>query len=287
MISIEEVIYPISLEFFMREIFEVEPRKFDGFRCTPLITDEDLPLLVKAITEVCPNRLRVNCGGQVLLPPRNVVPTQLQDWAMAHYENGSTIILNYVEAIDLKCGKFARCLGESLGAKVSLTVFATPENSQGFVPHFDTLDVFVIQQSGSKLWSLGESAITLPTLKQGGLISFPDDEPPKTADFVLNEGETLYIPRGVIHWAKTSADASIHITADIGTASMGDVLSEANRLIQSVELTTQKKETNRLAILAKKPSFNPIELVEALLSVERVDNLYEESILKKWQKKVL
>jgi lysine-specific demethylase/histidyl-hydroxylase NO66 len=82
------------------------------------------------------------------------------------------------------------------------------KREQGFAPHYDDIDAFLIQLEGAKQWNL---------LKPQHSHELLDIEPSKdyAADLVLSgklhkywsgllkEGDLLYMPRGVIHYGKT------------------------------------------------------------------------------------
>ena len=94
-------------------------------------------------------------------------------------------------------------------------VYVTPANSQGFAPHYDDIDAFVLQIEGAKRWRVYEP--------------FEDETHPRTSsrnftqeeiatqrvvfDDVLEAGDFLYLPRGWIHQAECSSSThSVHAT---------------------------------------------------------------------------
>ena len=111
------------------------------------------------------------------------------------------------------------CLGDELfendnGVNVYITPYPKTKDKvqdgdkkeQGFAPHYDDVDTFLLQIEGKKYWNL----YTPP--EESMLL---DIEPSKdfTADIIkkskkywsgfLNEGDILYMPRGVVHFGKT------------------------------------------------------------------------------------
>lgn len=48
-------------------------------------------------------------------------------------------------------------LQEWFGCVVGSNIYITPSNAQGFAPHYDDVDVFIIQVEGRKLWKLYDS----------------------------------------------------------------------------------------------------------------------------------
>jgi ribosomal protein L16 Arg81 hydroxylase len=104
-------------------------------------------------------------------------------------------------------------------------IYMTPAHSQGFTPHYDTHDVFVLQISGEKHWQIFEVDTGLP-LKNNPFVK-EGFEPGKVIDeFVLKEGDFLYIPRGRVHDAHTKDQYSMHITVGLLAHTWTDFLAE-------------------------------------------------------------
>jgi lysine-specific demethylase/histidyl-hydroxylase NO66 len=92
--------------------------------------------------------------------------------------------------------------------------YLTPPDSQGFSPHFDDIDAFVLQLEGKKLWKVypprSESEMlprySSPNFEQGEI-----GEP--VLEAVLEPGDLLYMPRGTVHQACCVPGAhSLHVT---------------------------------------------------------------------------
>jgi ribosomal protein L16 Arg81 hydroxylase len=71
------------------------------------------------------------------------------------------------------------------GCVVGSNVYYTPADSQGFAPHFDDVDVFVLQIEGKKHWKLytPDKSEALPRYSSGNLD--PADLPEPSHDIVL------------------------------------------------------------------------------------------------------
>lgn len=226
MTELTDILGGMGIAEFCASYFERRPLHVSRALRRPWITTADVDGLIRAAARVDARRLRANAGGRVLVPPSNGGPSEIYDWAMSCYADGATLVLNYVEALDLRYARLASDLGAPLAARVTFTVFMTPPQAQGFVPHFDTLDVFVMQMAGQKDWLLGEIAVELPTLRQGYLVDHAT-APLPLSTIRMEIGDVLYIPRGTVHWARTQEQPSLHVTADIDTATLGDVLDAA------------------------------------------------------------
>ena len=92
--------------------------------------------------------------------------------------------------------------------------YLTPPDSQGFSPHFDDIDAFVLQLEGKKMWKVysprSESEMlprySSPNFEQGEI-----GEP--VLEAVLEPGDLLYMPRGTVHQACCVPGAhSLHVT---------------------------------------------------------------------------
>ncbi|XP_049447512.1 ribosomal oxygenase 2 isoform X2 [Epinephelus fuscoguttatus] len=110
------------------------------------------------------------------------------------------------------------------GALVGSNVYITPQESQGLPPHYDDVEVFILQLEGQKHWRLYS-----PTVPLAAEYSVESEERigSPTHDIVLKAGDLLYFPRGTIHQAETPAgvDHSTHLTlSTYQRMSLGDLL---------------------------------------------------------------
>ncbi|MCJ8742501.1 hypothetical protein PDJAM_G00082770 [Pangasius djambal] len=97
------------------------------------------------------------------------------------------------------------------GSLVGSNIYITPEDSQGLPPHYDDVEVFILQLEGQKHWRLYEP--TVPLAREYS--TEPEEHIGKpTHDFILKAGDLLYFPRGTIHQADTPAgvEHSTHLT---------------------------------------------------------------------------
>ncbi|CAE7921135.1 RIOX2, partial [Symbiodinium necroappetens] len=108
-------------------------------------------------------------------------------------------------------------LETEFGCLVGVNAYLTPPGTQGLAPHWDDVEVFVLQLGGKKAWTLhaSSSAAPSPTLPRfsSGDIDLASLSPPLLSP-KLSAGDLLYFPRGTIHYApnKDSTEASVHLT---------------------------------------------------------------------------
>ena len=143
------------------------------------------------------------------------------------YGGGSTIVLNELHDWIPELGAFCRAVEEAFSSHVTTNVYLTPAGNQGFPPHYDNHDVFVMQVSGRKLWRLWETPVETPyrgeRFEQSGFVAGR-----VSREFVLEPGDCAYIPRGAMHDAENVGDApSLHITVGLFTKKWAELVLEA------------------------------------------------------------
>ncbi|KAL3841064.1 hypothetical protein ACJIZ3_025655 [Penstemon smallii] len=94
---------------------------------------------------------------------------------------------------------------------VGVNMYLTPPNSQGLARHFDDHCVFICQLYGVKKWTIyTHSSYQLPRLYEplhGSCgLEAEGQEDDRCLQFLLKEGDILYIPRGFPHEAHTIID---------------------------------------------------------------------------------
>ena len=137
------------------------------------------------------------------------------DKLFEQYQNGATIILENGEHYFHSMARFTNQLSDYLKLSTSGNIYITPPHSQGFAPHRDNTDVFILQIEGTKVWEFYNETtkLSLPTTQLDDVRDFPEEQPVKKIK--LSAGSLLYIPRGIYHAASTEDDHSIHITISV------------------------------------------------------------------------
>ncbi|NXY90727.1 RIOX2 oxygenase, partial [Alcedo cyanopectus] len=125
------------------------------------------------------------------------------------------------------------------GSLVGSNVYITPQGSQGLPPHYDDVEVFILQLEGEKHWRLYKPTVYLAreyNVEPEDKIGNPSHE------FILKPGDLLYFPRGTIHQADTPLGISYSTHVTISTYqnnSWGDFLLDA---IPGLVFATAKAE---------------------------------------------
>ena len=140
------------------------------------------------------------------------------------HRQGATVVLSQAQKLfgplNSLCGEALR----TLHMRCQTNVYLSPAAKQGFNPHYDTHDVFILQVSGAKTFNFYGSSVELPLPEENFDASKPRGQ---TADesIRLTAGDTLYIPRGRVHDAVADTDEpSLHITLGVYPLIMRDVL---------------------------------------------------------------
>jgi lysine-specific demethylase/histidyl-hydroxylase NO66 len=109
------------------------------------------------------------------------------------------------------------CLSDELFENESgVNAYITPypiesKVEQGFAPHYDDIDAFLLQLEGKKQWNLyrppsDDMLLDIEPSKDFAQSLITENKLKKYWSGTLGEGDLLYMPRGVIHFGKTFSD---------------------------------------------------------------------------------
>lgn len=143
------------------------------------------------------------------------------------YHSGFTVVVNQAHRRSAAVGSLCRGLQAALHHPVGANFYLTPAGAQGFLPHVDTHDVFVIQLHGTKEWHVAAPAAELPQAgRRHGRQALPDAQ-----SYTLAPGDTFYLPRGFRHEAVTADSSSLHLTVGIHAYRWRDLIEETLELL--------------------------------------------------------
>lgn len=83
-------------------------------------------------------------------PEGRAVPSAVFDY----YQNGCSVRILNPQTYNKKIQMLLTNLQEYFGTMVGANVYLTPPGSQGFAPHYDDIEAFVLQLEGRKHWKL-------------------------------------------------------------------------------------------------------------------------------------
>ncbi|MGI5208400.1 cupin domain-containing protein [Spirillospora sp. CA-108201] len=139
------------------------------------------------------------------------------------YHEGYTVVVNRIHCKSIAAATLSRALESLLQSPVGINLYLTPRHGQGFRPHVDNHDVFILQLHGAKEWRIGTPLTALPLSHTKEDVAELDD----ARQFTLRPGDTLYLPRGFPHEAVTSTSSSLHLTVGVNVFRWLDLMIEA------------------------------------------------------------
>ncbi|XP_051909115.1 ribosomal oxygenase 1 [Hippocampus zosterae] len=156
-------------------------------------------------------------------PPGRALPYTVWDF----YENGCSLRMLNPQAFSSTVWNVLSILQEHFGSMAGANVYLTPPGTQGFAPHYDDIEAFVIQLEGKKHWRVYNPRSddeVLPVLSSPNFNQAEIGKP--ILEVVLEAGDLLYFPRGFIHQGNCLPDVhSLHITiSSYQKNSWGDLL---------------------------------------------------------------
>ncbi|XP_049612676.1 ribosomal oxygenase 1 isoform X1 [Syngnathus scovelli] len=158
-------------------------------------------------------------------PPGRALPYTVWDF----YESGCSLRMLNPQAFSSTVWNVLSILQEHFGSMAGANVYLTPAGTQGFAPHYDDIEAFVIQLEGKKHWRVYNPRSddeVLPVLSSPNFTQAEIGKP--ILEVVLEAGDLLYFPRGFIHQGDCLSDAhSLHITvSSYQKNSWGDLLQK-------------------------------------------------------------
>ena len=143
---------------------------------------------------------------------------------LERHRQGATIVFSQAQKLLAPLNELCRETLRTLHMRCQTNVYLSPPARQGFNPHYDTHDVFILQVSGAKTFNFYASSVELPLPEESFDASRPSGQTPDES-ICLSAGDTLYIPRGMVHDALAHEDEpSLHITLGVYPLLMRDVL---------------------------------------------------------------
>jgi ribosomal protein L16 Arg81 hydroxylase len=172
--------------------------------------------------------LRMAKDGELVPPARYtrgggagaaVTDQAADDQVLRQLDGGATLVLQALHRTWPPLVAFGSDLAAELGHPVQINAYITPPQNQGFAPHYDVHDVFVLQVAGRKRWRVHEPVLVDPLGDQAweqrrDAVSARAAEPP-VLDELLEPGDALYLPRGYLHSAVAQGELSIHLTVGV------------------------------------------------------------------------
>lgn len=227
--ALDWLIQPISPEQFFARYWEKQPllvqrSQPDYFRA--LFSLDEADRVLTTLDRRYPDIILKNASRD-LTPDDYTTDGEVLEVARVFqlFAEGATITLAYLDTVVPALTQFCRSLEARFSCPCQTNIYLTPPRAQGAKTHYDTHDVFVLQVAGSKQWRIYETPVELPLPGQefDAAIHPPG---PVTMEFELRAGDVAYVPRGVMHDARSTDEVSLHITTGVLRYTWADLLHE-------------------------------------------------------------
>lgn len=228
--NIDGILNPVALQDFQAENWESELlhiNRSDSDYFNNLVSVAQIKRLVRTSDVYFPDVQVVDFRTQIAASKytaddKRIIPERL----LHHHKQGATVIVSQAQNKFQTLAQLCKAVTKQFQIRCQANVYLSPAGNQGFHSHYDTHDVFILQVSGCKTFRFFRSDIELP---------FPDDtyHPDNNsagdalAEARLSAGDTLYIPRGMVHDALADESGpSLHITLGVFPFVVRDLLQQ-------------------------------------------------------------
>ena len=236
------LLYPLSPSVFMRQYYERRPvllrRPANYFASLPPCLGQSGPLFsidgFKALVDTGALTFEQDLDVTLYKDEKRLtlqgsgVPDPADVWSQRMQQEGCSLRLRCPQAHLPPVHALCASLEDFFSTFVGSNAYLTPSGSQGFAPHYDDIEAFILQLEGRKHWRVyppRSEEETLPRLSSPNLEQGDIGQPALEA--TLGPGDLLYFPRGWVHQADTVGDSpSLHLTVSAGQkTTWADLLS--------------------------------------------------------------
>ncbi|MFI6306538.1 cupin domain-containing protein [Amycolatopsis thailandensis] len=231
--TLADLVAPLGVSQFFQDVQGETYRRFEGpaGRFADLLPWPALNAILRQHRLEFP-RLRLALDGTPvpmesytdLVPTRRsgTVPRLQAAPFTEHLRGGATMVLDAIQELSDPIGDLARSLEHDLRESVQVNLYAGWGVTHGFDVHWDDHDAFIIQVAGRKRWRMHGPTRPAPLHRD---VEQPERPGEPIDDFVLEDGDVLYVPRG--HWHDVTAvgEMSLHLTLGFSPATGIDLVS--------------------------------------------------------------
>ncbi len=279
--SVGGVLAPVSLEDFFADYWEQKPLHIGRESANPfehLISIEDIELLLSTHQINFPT-VQLSHAGNAIAPEEytdengRIVSNRI----IERYYAGSTIVVSFAHRLNANLMALCRKIEKSLMMRCQTNVYLSPAGNQGFNPHFDTHDVFILQVSGRKTFNFYSSVTRFPISAN----RFNRDVHAigeKTEEIQLGAGDTLYIPRGFVHDAVAdNEEPSLHVTVGVYPVLLHTLVEEVMQIAQESDPRLRRAISQPLWLQNEHPT-NTIRLIKEVIQDQLTESAFTEAL---------
>jgi 50S ribosomal protein L16 3-hydroxylase len=172
---------------------------------------------------------------------------------------GYTLLVKHAERHNDRLAELASGFAADLAGEVNIHMYCTPAEQYGFAWHYDAEEVFIVQTTGRKEYSLRKNTVNPWPLEE----TLPADmryerEIMPLMKCMLNAGDWLYIPSGYWHMAAAS-EMAISLAIGVVPRTGVDLFDHVRAQVVDSLLWRQ-----RLPVLGQAATHGDQELLAAL-----------------------
>jgi ribosomal protein L16 Arg81 hydroxylase len=233
--DLRTLLQPLEPDAFCREIWEKQARavsRDDPRYYSSLFSIADIDSLITLTAHASsPHKVRLVKSHNGELVTKSVSNTadgvpDIYTIYRSYHDEGYTLNIDRLDVHWKPISMLCRNLENALHHPTAANLYFTPPSAQGFLPHFDTHDVFVLQLEGSKTWRLYDAVASLPLADSRSTVHLQKLGAPRET-IPLKAGDLFYLPRGRVHDAVTGGNASLHLTIGVHVFRWADLIGEA------------------------------------------------------------
>jgi ribosomal protein L16 Arg81 hydroxylase len=150
------------------------------------------------------------------------IPRLLPAELTKQLRRGATLVLDAADELFEPLRELAEGLEYHFHEHVQINLYAGWQTTRGFDLHFDDHDVFILQVTGRKRWSVYGMTKPYPLAQDRAASAKPETNP--IWEEMLQDGDLLYIPRGWWHVATPQAEPTLHLTVGVHNRTGVDLL---------------------------------------------------------------
>jgi hypothetical protein len=233
-LTLADLVAPLEVSQFLRTVQGRSHHRFPGAagRFAALLPWSTLNTVLRQHRLEFP-RLRLAQDGEVV-PAHSytemveskrsgLIPRLMSASLSEHLRGGATLVLDAVQELVDPVADLAAQLEHELRERTQVNLYAGWGQTHGFDVHWDDHDAFILQIAGRKRWRVYGATRPSPLHRDVELPPQPPAEP--LEDFMLEDGDVLYVPRG--HWHDVSAvgEQSLHLTIGFNPATGVDLVN--------------------------------------------------------------
>ncbi|KAJ6634761.1 Bifunctional lysine-specific demethylase and histidyl-hydroxylase NO66 [Pseudolycoriella hygida] len=214
------LIKPIQVDDFMKDYWENKPLRVHRRHANYykyLISTEIIDTMLRENHVEFTKNIDITQYKDGVRETLNPIGRAMPPCVWHYYGEGCSIrILNpqtflpAIHSLNATLQEYFQCM-------VGANVYLTPKNSQGFAPHYDDIEAFILQVEGKKRWRVYKPTHKNNVLPRESSKNFDQTEIGEPClEVILEAGDLMYFPRGYIHQASTLKDShSLHITVSV------------------------------------------------------------------------